>query len=87
MARVEHALQTSLDQDGKARKRRTVGAQSDRGTWVRIERRRDLESRDGKVMSLFACAKIAGPYAHPEDPRLLPAQLAAEQVMEELQRD
>ncbi|CAG7643496.1 conserved hypothetical protein [Actinacidiphila bryophytorum] len=54
---------------------------------VRRERRRDLESRDGKVMALFTCAKIAGPYGHPEDPRLLPARLAAEQLMEELQRD
>jgi hypothetical protein len=34
------------------------------------ERAGDLSSWDGKVMMLFACAKIAGPYAHPEDPRL-----------------
>jgi hypothetical protein len=53
---------------------------------VQTERRRDLESRDGKVMALFACARIAGPYAHPEDPRLHPARLAAEQMLEELQR-
>jgi hypothetical protein len=53
---------------------------------VRAERRRDLDSRDGKGMALFACAKVAGRYAHPEDPRLQPARLAAEQLLEELQR-
>lgn len=30
--------------------------------------RRDIESRDGKLLTLFVCAKISGPYAHPEDP-------------------
>lgn len=54
---------------------------------VRRERHRDLDSRGGKVMALFACAKIAGPYAHPEDPCFQPARLAAERLMEELQRD
>jgi hypothetical protein len=49
------------------------------------ERADDLSSRDGKVMMLFACAKIAGPYAHPQDPRLEPAQAAAERLVEELQ--
>jgi len=49
------------------------------------ERRRDFESRDGKLMTLFACSKILGPYAHPEDPRLGPARRMAEQVIEELQ--
>jgi hypothetical protein len=49
------------------------------------ERHDDLSSRDGKVMMLFACAKIAGPYAHPEDPRLGPARAAAERLVEELQ--
>lgn len=52
---------------------------------VRTERRRDLESRDGKVMALFVCAKIAGPYAHPGDPRVQPARQAAEKLVEELQ--
>ncbi|MFD7091000.1 hypothetical protein [Streptomyces sp. NPDC056730] len=49
------------------------------------ERRSDFESRDGKVMTLFACSKILGPYAHPEDPRLEPARRMAEQVVKELQ--
>ncbi|WRZ89961.1 hypothetical protein OHB54_13340 [Streptomyces sp. NBC_01007] len=52
---------------------------------VRHERRSDFESRDGKLMTLFACSKILGPYAHPEDPRLKPAQHMAEQVIKELQ--
>ncbi|GAA3025771.1 hypothetical protein GCM10010448_04540 [Streptomyces glomeratus] len=54
---------------------------------VRQERRRDFESRDGKLMTLFVCSKILGPYAHPQDPRLEPAQRMAEQVIEELQAD
>ncbi|MFF7095309.1 hypothetical protein ACFY9A_23380 [Streptomyces rubradiris] len=54
---------------------------------VRRERRRDFESRDGKLMTLFVCSKILGPYAHPEDPRLEPAQRTAEQVIEELQAE
>ncbi|MFF5649838.1 hypothetical protein ACFY8N_15575 [Streptomyces collinus] len=52
---------------------------------VRRERRSDFESRDGKLMTLFACSRILGPYAHPEDPRLEPARRMAEQVIEELQ--
>ena len=52
---------------------------------VRRERGDDLDTRDGKVMMLFACAKIAGPYAHSEDPRLEPARRAAERLVEELQ--
>ncbi|MFI0943202.1 hypothetical protein [Streptomyces sp. NPDC021020] len=52
---------------------------------VRRERAGDLSSRDGKVMMLFACAKIAGPYAHPQDPRLAPARAAAERLVDELQ--
>ncbi|MFI6465451.1 hypothetical protein [Streptomyces sp. NPDC050538] len=48
------------------------------------ERRSDFESRDGKVMTLFACSKILGPYAHPEDPRLEPARRMAERVIKEL---
>lgn len=52
---------------------------------VRRERGEDLGSRDGKVMALFVCAKIAGPYAHPEDPRLEPARRTAERLVEELQ--
>ncbi|MEU6351035.1 hypothetical protein ABZ896_17130 [Streptomyces sp. NPDC047072] len=52
---------------------------------VRRERRSDFASRDGKVMTLFACSKILGPYAHPEDPRLEPARRMAEQIIKELQ--
>ncbi|WP_432055121.1 hypothetical protein [Streptomyces sp. bgisy022] len=52
---------------------------------VRRERRSDFESRDGKLMTLFACSKILGPHAHPEDPRLEPARRMAEQCMKELQ--
>ncbi|GAA4902570.1 hypothetical protein GCM10023237_22390 [Streptomyces coeruleoprunus] len=49
------------------------------------ERRRDFESRDGKLMTLFVCSKILGPDAHPEDPRLEPAHRMAEQIVAELQ--
>lgn len=37
--RVELSLQTRLDRETVVRKRRSVGARTDRGTWVRIERR------------------------------------------------
>ncbi|MCZ7456098.1 hypothetical protein [Streptomyces sp. WMMC940] len=52
---------------------------------VRQERRHDFESRDGKLMTLFVCSKILGPYAHPEDPRLGPARRMAELIVAELQ--
>ncbi|MEV8455625.1 hypothetical protein AB0467_26530 [Streptomyces sp. NPDC052095] len=52
---------------------------------VRHERRHDLESRDGKLMTLFVCAKILAPDAHAEDPRLDPARRMAEQVAADLQ--
>ncbi|CBG72726.1 putative secreted protein [Streptomyces scabiei 87.22] len=52
---------------------------------VRHERRSDFESRDGKLMALFSCSKILGPYAHPEDPRLEPARRTADQIIKELQ--
>ncbi|MDX3642473.1 hypothetical protein [Streptomyces sp. MB09-02B] len=52
---------------------------------VRHERRSDFESRDGKLMTLFACSKVLGPYAHPEDPRLEPARRTADQIIKELQ--
>ncbi|MFD9216265.1 hypothetical protein ACFVY9_24830 [Streptomyces sp. NPDC059544] len=52
---------------------------------VRQERRHDFESRDGKLMTLFVCSKILGPYAHPEDPRLDPARRMAELIVAELQ--
>lgn len=52
---------------------------------VRAERRHDFESREGKLMTLFVCAKILGPYAHPEDPRLEPARSMAERLVKDLQ--
>ncbi|MGW8851435.1 hypothetical protein ACWGNE_27105 [Streptomyces xiamenensis] len=39
VARVERALRVDLDRASVVRKRRSVGAVTDRGTWVRIERR------------------------------------------------
>ncbi|WP_395297235.1 hypothetical protein ACF9IK_30210 [Kitasatospora hibisci] len=48
---------------------------------VRRERRAELESRDGMVMRLFVLAKIAGPHAHPSDPRVGPARREAEQLI------
>ncbi|MEV0281747.1 hypothetical protein AB0I22_35910 [Streptomyces sp. NPDC050610] len=51
---------------------------------VRYERRADLGSRDGRLMMLFACAKIAGPYADVADPKLEPARTAARQLIAEL---
>ncbi|MFE9911466.1 hypothetical protein [Streptomyces clavifer] len=51
---------------------------------VRRERRNDLASRDGKLMMLFVAAKILGPYADPEDARLVPARKTAEQLLREL---
>ncbi|MFC4518069.1 hypothetical protein [Streptomyces ehimensis] len=45
--RVENALQTGLVRDTVVRKRRSVGARTERGTWVRIERR-PLDRIDGQ---------------------------------------
>ncbi|MFJ4338499.1 hypothetical protein [Streptomyces sp. NPDC088915] len=49
------------------------------------ERRGDLESRDGRLMTLFVAAKILGPYADPDDPRLKAARETAERVVKQLQ--
>ncbi|MFE7190772.1 hypothetical protein [Kitasatospora sp. NPDC057541] len=51
---------------------------------VRTERTADFSTRDGKLMTLFVAAKILGPYAHPEDPRLDGARTLAEQMVKEL---
>ncbi|MDQ8707249.1 hypothetical protein RCO28_32990 [Streptomyces sp. LHD-70] len=51
---------------------------------VRRERHRDFESRDGKLMTLFAASKILGPHAHREDPRVAPARSVAGQIVAEL---
>lgn len=48
------------------------------------ERRQDLESRTGRLMALFFCAKVAGPHAHPQDPRLEPARKEAARLVDEL---
>jgi hypothetical protein len=48
------------------------------------ERRPDLQSRSGLLMALFYCAKVAGPHAHPEDPRLEPARKEAARLIAEL---
>ncbi|MDN0193886.1 hypothetical protein [Streptomyces sp. S.PNR 29] len=52
---------------------------------VRRERRRDLESRDGQLMSLFFCTKILGRHTDPGDPRLGFARIEAERIVAELQ--
>lgn len=52
---------------------------------VRSQRRGDLESRDGKLMTLFVAAKILGPFADPDDPRLETARDTAERVVKALQ--
>ena len=54
---------------------------------VRHERRHDVESRDGRLMTLFVCSNIAGPHAHPEDPRVEPARREAARIIEELQAE
>jgi hypothetical protein len=51
---------------------------------VRRERHADFASRDGKLMTLFACSKILGPDAHPQDPRREPALRMAEEIVQEL---
>ncbi|MFF8787055.1 hypothetical protein [Streptomyces sp. NPDC015125] len=52
---------------------------------VRHERREDLESRDGLLMSLFYCTKVVGRYADEADPKLKPARLEVERILRELQ--
>lgn len=50
------------------------------------ERRSDLETRSGRLMALLFCAKVTGPHAHPEDPRLEPVRKEAARFVAELQR-
>ncbi|MFI1257713.1 hypothetical protein ACH4U6_28550 [Streptomyces netropsis] len=52
---------------------------------VHLERRADLESRDGKLMALFFLSKIVGPHAYEEDPLLAPARKEADRLVGELQ--
>ncbi|MFB7267620.1 hypothetical protein ACFCXH_36605 [Streptomyces nojiriensis] len=51
---------------------------------VHQERHADLESRDGKLMSLFFPSKIVGPHAHEADPLLAPARKEAAHLVAEL---
>ncbi|MEV7418441.1 hypothetical protein [Streptomyces sp. NPDC089919] len=51
---------------------------------VHRERRADLESRDGKLMSLYFLSKIVGPHAYEEDPLLPPARQQAERLLADL---
>lgn len=55
VARVQHALNVQLDLDRAIVKRRSVGAGTDRGTWVRMELR-GLERLDGQGWGLEATA-------------------------------
>lgn len=48
------------------------------------ERQPDMECRSGRLMALFFCAKVAGPHASPEDPRLEPARKEAARLVAEL---
>ncbi|MDT0454018.1 Tn3 family transposase [Streptomyces sp. DSM 40473] len=48
------------------------------------ERRQDLESRTGRLMGLFFCAKVTGPHAHPQDPCLELARKEAARLVDEL---
>lgn len=52
---------------------------------VHQERRVDLESRDGRLMSLFFLSKIVGAHAYEGDPLLAPARKEAERLVAELQ--
>ncbi|MCX4632885.1 hypothetical protein [Streptomyces sp. NBC_01443] len=52
---------------------------------VHRERWADLESRDGKLMALYFLAKIVGPYAHEDDPLLVPARKEAARLVGDLQ--
>lgn len=55
--RVERSLQMRLDRDAMVRKRRSVGARTNRNTWVRIERRR-LDKIDGQGWNGSECAAL-----------------------------
>ncbi|MFJ9841749.1 hypothetical protein ACIRYZ_15010 [Kitasatospora sp. NPDC101155] len=54
---------------------------------VRRERWADLESRDGLLMQLFVLAKIVGPHASPNDPRMGLAHREAARLIRVLQGD
>jgi hypothetical protein len=60
VARAERALGVQLDSAGEVVKRRTIGAATDRGTWVRVEVRR-LEKLGGQGFNgAEAAATVTG---------------------------
>ncbi|GCD99893.1 hypothetical protein EHYA_07615 [Embleya hyalina] len=52
---------------------------------VHRERCADLESRCGRIMALFFCAKVVGEYGDPADPLYAPSCRQAKRLLEELQ--
>ncbi|MFJ8743016.1 hypothetical protein ACIRL2_26970 [Embleya sp. NPDC127516] len=62
---VDHGLRVRLDRGSVVRKRRSVGAATDRGTWVRIERR-PLERIDGQGWNGVESAAVLTGIAKPE---------------------
>jgi hypothetical protein len=61
---VERALQTKLDRAQAVRKRRSIGARTDRDTWVRIEARRP-EKINGQGWNGMECAALLDGIAKP----------------------
>lgn len=57
--RVERSLGLRLERGAAARKRRTIGARSDRGTWVRVECR-GVERDTGQGWGLEAARVVRG---------------------------
>ncbi|MFB7474316.1 hypothetical protein [Kitasatospora sp. NPDC056184] len=57
---VEQRLGTRLDRRSVVRKRRTVGAGTDRGTWARVERRPWARAREQGWGGFAATAALAG---------------------------
>ena len=64
LCRVEKALDVRLDRAGEVRKRRSVGAATDRGTWVRIEMRR-VEKMTGQGFNGSEAAALLTGIAKP----------------------
>lgn len=63
--RVEGALHTTLQREGTVRKRRSIGARTDRNTWVRIEARRP-EKIGGQGWNGTECAALLAGIAKPD---------------------
>lgn len=59
LERVQHSLQLRLEAGSTLRKRRSIGARTDRGTWVRIECR-GLERLDGQGWGIEAAEILRG---------------------------